>query len=162
MSEKQKESTIKHFNIRVYGLIINQINEVLLSDEYRMGMKMTKFPGGGLKFGEGPVDCIKREAREEFGQQVEILEHFYTTGFFQKALFFDDQQLISIYYKIRFLRPIHFKISCTPFDFAELKEGSQSFRWMSVNELRPETLTFPIDKKVAELLSEKKLNANQA
>ena len=155
MSENQVESTIKHFNIRVYGLIINQMNQVLLSDEYRMGMKMTKFPGGGLKFGEGPLDCIKREAVEEFGQQVEIMEHFYTTDFFQKALFYDDQQLISIYYKIRFFSPVRFKISDVPFDFAELKEGNQSFRWVSVNNLKAEMLSFPIDKKVAALLSEK-------
>ncbi len=155
MFETQNDPNIKHFNIRVYGLIINQMNEVLLSDEYRMGMKMTKFPGGGLKFGEGPAECIRREALEEFGQPVEILEHFYTTEFFQKALFYDDHQLISIYYIIRFLDPIGFKISHAPFDFAELKEGNQSFRWMAVNELAPEVLTFPIDKKVAELLTEK-------
>ncbi|GAJ02545.1 unnamed protein product, partial [marine sediment metagenome] len=53
---------IQHFVVRVYGLIINDKKEVLLTDEYQLGMKMTKFPGGGLEFGEGPVDCIKREA----------------------------------------------------------------------------------------------------
>ncbi|MEA1897374.1 MAG: NUDIX domain-containing protein, partial [Bacteroidota bacterium] len=70
---------IKHFIIRVYALIINNKNEVLLSDEFRLGTKMTKFPGGGLNFGEGPVDCLKREAIEEFGQEIDISDHFYTT-----------------------------------------------------------------------------------
>ena len=70
---------IKHFNIRVYGIIINKRNEVLLSDEYLMDMKMTKFPGGGLRFGEGTIDCIRREAMEEFGQEIEIISHYYTT-----------------------------------------------------------------------------------
>lgn len=157
MSEKEelrsKNHEIKHFNIRVYGLLINERKEVLLSDEYRMNMKMTKFPGGGLKFGEGPAECIKREALEEFGQEIEILNHFYTTDFFQKALFYDDHQLICIYYQIRFLEPIAFKISDKPFDFKELKNGNQSFRWIPVRKLKPEMLSFPIDKKVAEMLS---------
>ena len=69
---------------------------------------MSKFPGGGMKFGEGPEDCIRREAIEELGQAIEILEHFYTTGFFQKALFYDDHQLISIYYLIRLLNETRF------------------------------------------------------
>jgi hypothetical protein len=41
------------FNIRVYGLLINKQQEVLVTDEYRIGMYMTKFPGGGLEYGEG-------------------------------------------------------------------------------------------------------------
>ena len=53
---------IRNFVVRVYGLIINDKKEVLLTDEYQQGMKMTKFPGGGLEFGEGPVDCIKRQS----------------------------------------------------------------------------------------------------
>jgi len=95
-------NNIKHVTVRVYGLIINPEQQVLLSDEFRFGIKMTKFPGGGLELGEGPVDCIKREAIEEFGQEVEIIKHFYTTEFFQKAMFVDNHQLICIYYLIAF------------------------------------------------------------
>ena len=102
---------IKHFNIRVYGLVINNKHEILLTDEYMLNRKMTKFPGGGLHFGEGPADCILREALEEFGQEVEIMHHFYTTHFFQRALFYSDHQLISIYYRIRFKEPIRFLAS---------------------------------------------------
>src|SRR4030042_4706520 len=105
------EEDIKHFNIRVYGLIINDRSQVLLSDEYMLDQRMTKFPGGGLRFGEGPADCIKREAIEEFGQEIEIMKHFYTTPFFQKALFYPDHQLISVYYRIRFPEPVRFRIS---------------------------------------------------
>jgi 8-oxo-dGTP pyrophosphatase MutT (NUDIX family) len=52
----------KMFNIRVYGLVIRQ-GKVLLTDEIRFGIPMTKFPGGGLKPGEGTVDCLRREMR---------------------------------------------------------------------------------------------------
>lgn len=143
---------IKQFIIRVYGIVLNDKKEVLLSDEYQLGMKMTKFPGGGMEFGEGPADCIMREAVEEFGQEIEILSHFYTTDFFQQALFFPDAQLISIYYRIQFMDAIRFKISDKPFDFTEYMDGQQSFRWKAISSLEPGDLTFPIDRKIVPLL----------
>jgi 8-oxo-dGTP diphosphatase len=142
----------KRYIIRVYALIFNEKKEVLLSDEYVLDTLMTKFPGGGMEVGEGTIDCLKREAIEDFGQPIEILSHFYTTDFFQEAMFFNDAQLISIYYTAKFLEPIRFKISDKPFDFPEKVNGSQSFRWKSATELSAEELTFPIDKKVAEII----------
>ena len=61
------------FNLRVYGILINEQNQLLVSDEYIRGMKITKFPGGGLEFGEGTRDCLKREFLEETGYQCENL-----------------------------------------------------------------------------------------
>jgi ADP-ribose pyrophosphatase YjhB (NUDIX family) len=146
---------IKHFNIRVYGLVLNQHSQVLLSDEFVLNRKMTKFPGGGLHFGEGPEECMLREAMEEFGQQVEIIGHFYTTGFFQRALLYEDHQLISIYYTIRFKELPCFPISTKAFDFASLENGSQSFRWADIASLSEDELTFPIDRHVLRMLKNK-------
>lgn len=143
------------FIIRVYGLLINEQKEILLSDEYRLDMRMTKFPGGGMNFGEGPEDCLLREAIEEFGQPVEIKSHFYTTGFFQKAIFYENHQLISIYYMIKIPGEILFPISSKPFDFDSEKDGSQSFRWKKLNELTEDDLSFPVDKYVAKMLIKK-------
>jgi ADP-ribose pyrophosphatase YjhB (NUDIX family) len=142
----------KRFVIRVYAIIFNGHNQVLLSDEYVLDTYMTKFPGGGLEWGEGPIDCLKREAVEEFGQSIDITRHFYTTEFFQKALFYEESQLISIYYLARFRDPIQFKISTKPFDFNGKVNGSQSFRWVDIDKLVPEELAFPIDRKVVRLL----------
>jgi ADP-ribose pyrophosphatase YjhB (NUDIX family) len=139
-----------NFVIRVYGLIVNENDEVLLSDEYQLGMIMTKFPGGGLEFGEGTVDGLKREFREECnGQELMNINHFYTTDFFQKALFFNNKQLLSIYYKAELVKPIRFNISEKPFDFQEYKNGNQSFRWIKIKNLNEDEITFPIDKFVA-------------
>lgn len=145
---------IKGFNIRVYGLIFNSKNQILLSDEFQLGMKMTKFPGGGLKFGEGAIECLKREATEEFNQEIEVLQHFYTLDYFQQAFFRPEYQLFSIYYTARFIEPIKFKISTKPFDFQKIKNGSMSFRWRSIDKLNENNLTLPVDKKVARLLKQ--------
>ncbi len=147
-----KASPKGRFTIRVYGLLISDRQEILLSDEYRYNMQMTKFPGGGLKFGEGPEDCLRREALEEFGQPAEITDHFYTTGFYQKAMFFENLQLISIYYRIRLKDTLSFPVSVKPFDFDRETDGSQSFRWKSLDKLKISDLSFPVDKHVAGLL----------
>jgi 8-oxo-dGTP diphosphatase len=151
-----KPPEIKHFNIRVYGIFLNNKAQVLLSDELVLNQKMTKFPGGGMHFGEGTIDCLKREALEEFGQEIEVTGHFYTTDFFQRALFFADHQLISIYYRAAFRDTPRFKISLKPYYFPAMVNGSQSFRWADMATLRKEDMTFPVDSHVAELL--RKLN----
>jgi 8-oxo-dGTP diphosphatase len=148
---------IHSFVIRVYGLVINKSAQILLTDEYLFDQRMTKFPGGGLEFGEGPEDCIKREAIEEFGQDIEIISHFYTTGFFQRALFFENHQLLSIYYRVKFKEEPRFRISGKAFDFDDIN-GSQSFRWVSVDSLTAKDLSFPIDRFVLDMLK----NADRA
>jgi ADP-ribose pyrophosphatase YjhB (NUDIX family) len=142
------------FTIRVYGLIINSAREILVSDEFQLNMKMTKFPGGGLNFGEGTVDCLKREILEECNQEIESIQHFYTTDFYQKALFWDNHQLISIYYLAKLKLPVMFKASEKPYDFSDLLNGNQSFRWVEIEKINPDEFTFPIDKHVALLLKE--------
>lgn len=149
------DSQINKYIIRVYALIINKDNEVLISDEFQLNMRMTKFPGGGMEFGEGTIDCLKREAIEEFGQEIEVLEHFYTTDYFQATQFYKDAQLVSIYYRAKFINPIKFRISNKSFNFEEEQNGAQSFRWRNINELDSKEMTFPIDKKVVILLKDK-------
>jgi ADP-ribose pyrophosphatase YjhB (NUDIX family) len=138
----------------VYGLIINHRKEVLVTDEFQLNMKMTKFPGGGMHFGEGTIDCLKRELMEECSQEIEDIQHFYTTDYYQKALFWDDYQLMSIYYLARLKEPVLVRVSTSAFDFAEMTNGNQSFRWVSAEELNTGQFTFPIDKHVALLLKQ--------
>ena len=139
-----------NFVIRVYGIILNQNNEVLISDEFQLNTRMTKFPGGGLEFGEGTIDALKREIREECnGQEINGIKHFYTCDFFQKALFYENKQLLSIYFLATLSNPVKFKISDTAFDFPEFNNGNQSFRWVKIKNINEDEFTFPIDKFVA-------------
>ena len=86
------------FNLRVYGILINDKKQILVADEYIRGGFYTKFPGGGLEFGEGTRDCLKRELKEELGIEAEIGDHIYTTDYFQMSAFRPEDQIISIYY----------------------------------------------------------------
>src|SRR6478736_5841925 len=104
------------FNVRVYGLLINDANEVLISDEQEYGFKMIKFPGGGLEFGEGLLDGLKREFIEECNTQVEIISHFYTTDFYVKSAF-NNSQIISVYYLVRSVTEHKFTTKTKVFDF---------------------------------------------
>jgi len=145
---------LPNFTVRVYGLFINVQKEVLVVDEYQMDTPMTKFPGGGLEFGEGPIDCLKREAMEEMHQPIKVGAHFYTTDFFQPAFFFDNIQLISIYYRAEFIPPLKFKMSERAFDFTDMKNGNMSFRWLPITEIDESTFTFPIDSRVGTMLKQ--------
>ncbi len=142
------------FNVRVYGLLLNENNQLLISDELEYGMRFSKFPGGGLEYGEGLIDGLKREFMEECLFEVEILSHFYTTDFYLKSAF-DDTQIISVYYLVKNIGTINLPIKTVPFDFNHVQEEGgifQAFRWLNLDQLKIEDVTFPADQKAVELL----------
>jgi 8-oxo-dGTP diphosphatase len=144
---------INQFNIRVYGILIDD-GKVLVSDEFRLGIFMTKFPGGEMNFGEGTKDCLNREFMEELNTEIDIISHYYTTDFFQPTnLLPFTFQLINVYYLVKASKPYLFRVSHKKNDFEENKDGAQSFRWLAVKELTEDDFTFPIDKKVAMMLT---------
>lgn len=147
------------FNIRVYGILINEQNQVLVSDEYIRGGYYTKFPGGGLEHGEGTRDCLAREFMEEMNLKVEVLEHLYTTDYYQQSAFNAAHQIISIYYKVKALEEIRIPLRNKPFDFDEEqmtvyaeKNEIETFRFVAWEDFNEECVTLPIDKIVAKLV----------
>jgi 8-oxo-dGTP diphosphatase len=154
--------SMQKFNIRVYGILINELKEVLVSDEFIRGNYYTKFPGGGLEFGEGTRDCLRREFIEEMNLRVDVGEHLYTTDYFQISAFNPDHQIISIYYMVRPLEEIAVRLSANPFDFDEhqmatynLHKETESFRFIDWNTLSEDSVTLPIDKIVVRILKER-------
>ncbi len=151
--------SIQRFNIRVYMLLFDDSgSKLLLSDEIIQGKQYTKFPGGGVELGEGIAEALLREAHEELGQDVIIESHFYTTDILQVSKFNKHDQVVSVYYKCRL--PIDdngqsrcsFRITAKPFDFERFEDGEESFRWMKFDRLESSDMSFPIDKKVIQLL----------
>lgn len=143
--------TISRFNIRVYGLLLHE-GRVLVADELIKGHRITKFPGGGMEFGEGAKDCLVREIREEIGLDAFDVEHFYTTDFFQESAFRPGDQIISIYYTFRVADPAAIPVSAVPFDFKQEAHDEESFRWLDLSDARPEDATLPIDRVVLAML----------
>jgi 8-oxo-dGTP diphosphatase len=140
------------FNVRVYGLLINERNEILISDEQEYGYQFTKFPGGGLELGEGLIDGLKREFMEECNAEIEVLNHFYTTDFYVKSAF-NDSQIVSVYYWVKNLNPLQLNFKTKAFDFEGTVEPLQAFRWIPLSELKVSDMTFPIDQHVVKLLN---------
>lgn len=153
------------FNVRVYGLLFDEKQRLLVSDEFIRGNYFTKLPGGGLEIGEGTRDCLKREFLEETGLQVQVGEHIYTTDFFQISAFNNKDQIISIYYEVTAPSPIHLLTKTKPFDFApeqiaDPSVESEVFRWIEWNRLTADDLSLPIDKAVINLLKERQYPGN--
>ena len=139
------ESGIGRFVVRVYG-IWQRDDAVLLMREGTGAHRFTKFPGGGLKPGEGLADCLRREFREELNAVPEAMELFYVNDDFVRSAFDPADQLISVYYRV----------ACS--GAADLSAHTvtkwgkpyhlQGF-WQSLDSLEPEQLSFPIDQQVA-------------
>jgi len=153
------------FNLRVYGILINEQKQVLVSDEYIRGSYYTKFPGGGLEFGEGTRDCLAREFMEEMNLDVKVTDHIYTTDFFQMSAFTPDQQIISIYYFAEPLAEIVAPLRQKPFDFDdrqlkiyEATGETETFRFIDWDDFSGESVTLPIDKVVADMVKGKGLS----
>ena len=146
------------FNIRVYGVLMDDKKRILISDEYIRGSFFTKFPGGGLEFGEGTRDCLKREFKEETGLDVEIGDHIYTTDFFQRSAFHNDDQIISIDYWVHGdasqLETKTDRFDFIPHQISDPEGEAEVFRWISLEELDESMMDLPIDKMVVKMIKE--------
>ena len=150
------------FTIRVYGILVNENKQVLVSDEFIRGNYYTKFPGGGLEFGEGTRDCLKREFKEEMDLEVEVGEHLYTTDYFQMSAFNSEHQIISIYYMAKALESIKVPLRDKTFDFDEKQMAvyhttgeTETFRFIDWDNFSADSVTLPIDKIAARMVKEK-------
>lgn len=147
------------FSIRVYGILINEKKQVLVSDEFIRGMKITKFPGGGLELGEGTRDCLKREFMEEMNLETSIGDHIYTTDYYQVSAFNNAFQIISIYYFAKAEGPITVPLRTVPFDFDEEQMAryektreTETFRFIDWEDFSSASVHLPIDKIVADMV----------
>ncbi len=140
------------FNVRVYGIYIHENKYLLVSDEKYNETYFTKFIGGGLEFGEGTKECLVREFMEEHHLPIEVVDHFYTTDFFVPSTFNNQEQVISIYYFIKPLQTLEAPIAATSFFLQSADQQWQQWRYLPLESINEESVTFPIDKKVLQLL----------
>lgn len=142
------ETGIDAFNLRVYGLLIKD-RKVLITDEHRGGILMTKFPGGGLEKGEGIEACLEREFYEELEITIKVKRLFYVNDFFQRSAFRSTDQLLSFYYLID---SDQIDLIPKPTDMNLLQPNEQGFRWVDIESVQHSDFTFPIDREVVKIL----------
>ncbi len=134
---------MKPFNVRVYALLEHK-GKLLVIHEPFQGKLIYKFPGGGLEFGEGTRDCLKREFKEELYLDVVIGTHFYTQDFFVRNAFDPTEQVLLIYYKVTITDKALSKLKVLDADINELL-------WIKPTDLNAEKFTLDADKVVIEL-----------
>lgn len=131
---------INSINVRVYAACIKDKKVFTLFEEY-VGEKLIKLPGGGLEFGEGTIECLKREFAEELNLEIENIQHLYTQEDFIISKFKQNQQLLTIYYTADIKDESALEIMDATIEKTE---------WISLAEENPFNL--PVDRIVFEKL----------
>lgn len=135
---------IDKINVRIYATVIKDRKILALHEEYA-GAQLLKFPGGGLEFGEGVLDCLHREFEEELNLKIKNLKHFYTQEEFLVSRFRDSEQLLTIYYTAEIVDENDLIIRDTCIEKIE---------WISL-DTEENPFPLPIDKIVFDLLKTK-------
>lgn len=131
---------IDGFNIRVYGVCVRNGNLLTLSEPF-MGKVVVKLPGGGLEYGEGPVDCLKREFEEELGILVTVKESFYIQETYVTSLAKNNKQIVMLYFLVEIPDETVFNIG---------DANIQEVAWRPITE--PCALTLPVDQSMYQKL----------
>ncbi len=98
MAEKESVNPTE-IKLRVYA-IIERDDNILLSNEKVGDFGFTKFPGGGLELGETPIECLKRELKEELEIEGFNYKLFHISETFVQNRFNLLQQVIGIYFLV--------------------------------------------------------------
>lgn len=126
----------KGFNIRVYALCIVN-NKLLTLKEPFAGNMLVKLPGGGLEFGEGTADCLKREFKEELNLEITVGNAFYIQEDFVQSLAKDGKQLLTLYF-FATIKDLH--------NLEIIDKNIQEINWIPLSANNPFTL--PVDRTV--------------
>ena len=129
-------------NVRVYVAIVKEKKVFALFEKYA-GASLLKFPGGGLEYGEGTIECLQREMDEELNLQLKNVQHFYTQEDFVVSRFRENEQLLTIYYTAEIVDESAFFIK---------DKSIEKVDWISLEVENPFTL--PVDRIVFEKLND--------
>lgn len=134
---------IDKFNIRIYGLLVKD-DKILVSRERIDQFDMLKFPGGGLEFGEGLVEGLKREFKEELDLDLMVYDLIHITEGFIQSTFRSNEQVIAIYYLVDTVKAIKSMTISQSTGIGSMNH--LEFEWRAIKEDLLQHLSFESDK----------------
>ena len=134
---------------RVYGFLINNSRQVLVSAERFKGIPLIKFPGGGVEWGEGLQDALIREFKEELKISIRVNENIYFNDFPVESAIDKRYQVQAFFYHVEPLEPMRFS---TVLSLEPPEKNTENFIWVDLENLSEELFTFEIEKQAARTL----------
>lgn len=140
---------MKKFNLRCYGIWMHE-GKVLTSSESYKGFEFNKFPGGGVIWGEGLKNTLKREFKEELSLDIEVGDLLYLNTHFLPSKFDEKDQLQIFYFKVIPTNAPEWMLAKSEF---VANEDDITFRWLSVDEDLISHFSLPLDIELCKKLT---------
>lgn len=133
---------VDYIGVGIGAVMVNSRGEMFLSKRGINSQNEAgkwEFPGGALEYGEGFEVCIKREMREEFGVEVEVIEQLEP---FNHLIPEEHQHWVALCFvgkvisgEPRILEP----------------EKSQEIGWFTLSHLETMDLTLTAEKRLKQI-----------
>ena len=134
---------------RVYGFLINNSKQVLVSAERFNGIPLIKFPGGGVEWGEGLQEALIREFKEELKISIGVKENIYFNDFPVESAIDKRYQVQAFFYHVEPLESMRFS---TVLSLKPPEKNTENFIWVDLKNLSEELFTYEIEKEAAKAL----------
>tara|TARA_B100001059_G_scaffold60093_3_gene55625 strand:- start:20997 stop:21449 length:453 start_codon:yes stop_codon:yes gene_type:complete len=134
---------------RVYGFLINNSKQVLVSAERFNGIPLIKFPGGGVEWGEGLQEALIREFKEELKISIGVKENIYFNDFPVESVIDKRYQVQAFFYHVEPLEPMRFS---TVLSLKPPEKNTENFIWVDLKNLNEELFTYEIEKEAVKAL----------
>ena len=134
---------------RVYGFLINNSKQVLVSAERFNGIPLIKFPGGGVEWGEGLQEALMREFKEELKISIGVKENIYFNDFPVESAIDKRYQVQAFFYLVEPLEPMRFS---TVLSLKPPEKNTENFIWVDLKNLSEVSFTYEIEKEAAKAL----------
>src|SRR6185503_13395584 len=103
----------------VGALIFNAAGQALMI-RTRKWSRLWGIPGGKIKFGEGSVEALRREIKEETALEIENIKFVFVQDCIHSREFYRDAHFVLLNYTCR----------CVGEPRVQLNDEAQEFRWV--------------------------------